>query len=175
MRMPQRRGQGDADATGRDPAAHAQQRRPTLMPPAARREAWSQKTDGHGGDQAQEKGRRDRAHELLQDQAHSPGSQQGLKGASIEPADHRALQQQARQTAHQEGDGNGDQDVNGEQTGEGTGLEQVLHHEGGVSPEHHQLTMGHVDDAHQAEDNGQAEGGQHQHRADGQPIEERVE
>ncbi|GDX76759.1 hypothetical protein LBMAG41_18350 [Cyanobium sp.] len=34
--------------------------------------------------------------------------------------------------------------------------------------------MGHVDDTHQAEHHGQTEGGEHQHRTDGQPVEERV-
>ena len=57
---------------------------------------------------------------------------------------------------------------------QGTGFEQVLHHVGGVGPQHHQLAMGHVDDSHQAKNNGQTQGRQHQHRTDGQAVEQGV-
>ena len=42
---------------------------------------------------------------------------------------------------------------------------ELLDDEGGVGAEHHHLAMRHVDDAHHAEGDGEADGGQQQHRA----------
>jgi hypothetical protein len=44
--------------------------------------------------------------------------------------------------------------------------DDFLHHEGRVGAEHHHLAMRHVDDAHDAEGDGEADGGQQQHRAE---------
>ncbi|MEY2824002.1 MAG: hypothetical protein RLZ64_540, partial [Pseudomonadota bacterium] len=124
--------------------------------------------------QADGKGAAHGAHELLQDQADAPGGQQRFQGPAVEAADHRLLQQQARQAAHQEGQGDRHQDVDREQRIRQHRLEDVLHHEGGVGTEHHQLAVGHVDDTHQPEDHRQAQCRQHQNRADGHAVEECV-
>ena len=50
-----------------------------------------------------------------------------------------------------------------------------LHHVGGVGAEHHQLAVRHVDDAHDAEGDRQADRDQHQHRAEAQPEEQRLD
>ena len=42
----------------------------------------------------------------------------------------------------------------------------LLHDEGGVGAEHHHLAMRHVDDAHDAEGDGEADRGEQQHRAE---------
>ena len=48
----------------------------------------------------------------------------------------------------------------------------LLHHEGGVGTEHDQLAMGHVDHTHDTEGDGQADGGQQQHRAQAEAEEQ---
>ena len=50
-----------------------------------------------------------------------------------------------------------------------------LHGVGGVRAEHHQFAMRHVDDAHDAKRNGQSDGDQHQHRAQAQAKEQRLD
>ena len=50
------------------------------------------------------------------------------------------------------------------------GADQLLHDEGRVGAEHHHLAMRHVDDAHDAEGDGEADGGEQQHRAERQPV-----
>ena len=50
------------------------------------------------------------------------------------------------------------------------GAQEFLHHEGRVGAEHHHLAVGHVDDAHDAEGDGEADGGEQQHRAERQPV-----
>ena len=44
--------------------------------------------------------------------------------------------------------------------------DRVLHDEGDIGAEHHHLAVGHVDDAHDAEGDGEADGGEQQHRAE---------
>ena len=46
------------------------------------------------------------------------------------------------------------------------GADHLLHDEGRVGAEHHHLAMRHVDDAHHAEGDGEADGGEQQHRAE---------
>ena len=46
------------------------------------------------------------------------------------------------------------------------GADDLLHDEGRVGAEHHHLAMRHVDDAHDAEGDGEADGRQQQHRAE---------
>ena len=46
---------------------------------------------------------------------------------------------------------------------------------GRIGAEHHQLAMGHVDDAHDAKRDGQADGDQHEHRAQAQAEEQRLD
>ena len=50
-----------------------------------------------------------------------------------------------------------------------------LHDVGGVGAEHHQLAVRHVDDAHDAERDRQADGDQHQHRSEAQAEEQRLD
>ena len=47
---------------------------------------------------------------------------------------------------------------------------ELLHDEGGVGAEHHHLAMRHVDDAHDAEGDGKADGGKQQHRAEREAV-----
>ena len=53
------------------------------------------------------------------------------------------------------------------------GADSLLHDEGRVGAEHHHLAMRHVDDAHHAEGDGEADGGQQQHRAEAEALEQR--
>ena len=46
----------------------------------------------------------------------------------------------------------------------------LLHHEGRVGADHHHLAMRHVDDAHHAEGDGEADGGEQQHGAERQAV-----
>ncbi|MNY09817.1 hypothetical protein D3C86_1427560 [compost metagenome] len=48
--------------------------------------------------------------------------------------------------------------------------DHLLHHEGGVSADHHHLAMGHVDDAHHAEGDGKADGREQQYGAERQAV-----
>ena len=50
------------------------------------------------------------------------------------------------------------------------GADHLLHHEGGVGPDHHHLAMRHVDDAHHAEGDGKADRREQQHRAERQAV-----
>ena len=50
-----------------------------------------------------------------------------------------------------------------------------LHHIGRVGAEHHQLAVRHVDDAHDAERNREPDGDQHEHRAEAQAEEQRLD
>ena len=50
-----------------------------------------------------------------------------------------------------------------------------LHDVGRVGAEHHQLAVRHVDDAHDAERDRQADGDQHQHRSEAQAEEQRLD
>src|SRR5690606_21044066 len=47
----------------------------------------------------------------------------------------------------------------------------VLQHEGGIGTKHHHFAMCHVDHAHDAKGDGEADGGQYQHRAEAQAKE----
>ena len=61
--------------------------------------------------------------------------------------------------------GNGD-DQRAVEQARRAGADQLLHDEGGVGAEHHHLAMRHVDDAHHAEGDGEADRGEQQHRAE---------
>ena len=114
-------------------------------------------------------------HELLKNQADAPGREQGLQRVAVEPANHGAFQQDADHTADDESQGKRHQHVGVVNRLQRRQLEDQLHHVGGVGPKHDQLTMGEVDHAHEAEDNGQSEGGHQQHRADGNTVEQAFE
>ncbi len=49
---------------------------------------------------------------------------------------------------------------------------QVLHHVGRIGAQHHHLAMRHVDDAHHAEGDGEADGREQQHRTERQAVPE---
>ena len=68
-----------------------------------------------------------------------------------------------------ERDGDGERVV--EQAGR-VGADHLLHDEGRVGAEHHHLAVRHVDDAHHAEGDGEADGGQQQHRAEREAVPE---
>ena len=69
----------------------------------------------------------------------------------------------------QEGERQRDGQRPGEQAGHGA-ADRLLHHEGRVGAEHDHLAMRHVDDAHDAEGDGEADGGEQQHRAERQAV-----
>ena len=65
----------------------------------------------------------------------------------------------------EEGERQGDDQRPVEQAGRGV-ADDLLHDEGRVGAEHHHLAMRHVDDAHHAEGDGEADGREQQHRAE---------
>ena len=71
---------------------------------------------------------------------------------------------EADRSGDQEGERQRDDQRPVEQAGEG-GADHLLDDEGGVGAEHDHLAMRHVDDAHDAEGDGKADGGEQQHRA----------
>ena len=66
-------------------------------------------------------------------------------------------------------DGDGERVV--EQAGR-LGADDLLHDERRVGAQHHHLAVRHVDDAHDAEGDGEADGGEQQHRAQRQAVPE---
>ena len=115
-----------------------------------------------------------RAHRLHQHQADAPGGEQRLERPAVEPADHAALEHRADQRRGQERDRDRDQHVGVEGAGQ-VRAEQVLHHVGRVGADHHQLAVRHVDDAHQAVGDRQAERDQQQDRAEADAGEDDAE
>ena len=109
------------------------------------------------------------AHRLLQDQRDAPGGEQRFQRAAVEEADDAALDQDADEARDQERERHRDEQRIVEQAGI-AGADQVLHDEGRVGAEHHHLAMRHVDDAHHAERDGKADGGEQQHRAEREPV-----
>ena len=109
----------------------------------------------------------DRAHRLLQDQADAPGGEQRLERPAVEVAHDAALDGDADAAGDEEGERGGDQQRPVEEAG-GVGADHLLGDEGGVGAEHDQLAMRHVDDAHHPEGDGEADGGEQQHRAERQ-------
>ena len=69
----------------------------------------------------------------------------------------------------QEGERQGDGQRPVEQAGRAS-ADRLLHDEGRVGAEHHHLAMRHVDDAHDAEGDGEADGGEQQHRAEREAV-----
>ena len=115
------------------------------------------------GDHAAVERRENHPHRLLQNQADAEGGEQGFQRPSVEETNHAALDDDADDGGHQEGGGQRHQQRPLVAVGE-----NLLHHEGGVGAQHDQLAVGHVDHAHDAEGDGQADGGQQQHRAQAQ-------
>jgi hypothetical protein len=103
------------------------------------------------------------AHRLDQHQADAPGGEQRLERPAVEPADHRALEEHADRAGDQEGGRNGGEQVPVEEAGP---AEKILHDIGRVRADHDQLAVRHVDHAHQAVSDGEAERGEQQDRAE---------
>jgi hypothetical protein len=104
---------------------------------------------------------------LLEDQADAPRQQQRVQRPAVEPPDHQPFQDQPEHAADHERDGQSDR--------HGLAADQRLHQERGVGAGHDELSVRHVDDAHLAEGEGEAEGGEQQHRADARPDDQLVE
>ncbi len=102
--------------------------------------------------------------------AHAPGQQQRLERPPVQETDDAALEEEARRSRHEEGDRQGDEEVVVEGGGH-VELEPSLDHEGGVGPQRHQLAVGHVDHAHQPEDDRQPEGHQQENGGEREPLE----
>jgi len=109
-------------------------------------------------------GAKNRSHQLHQHQADAPGGEQCLQRAAIQKAQHAALQHRAHC-----GRGAKRQRQRGDQVPVERArkilLEDALHHISGVGADHHQLAMGHVDHAHQAIGDGQAQCNEQQNGA----------
>ena len=115
-------------------------------------------------------GAEDVARGLLQDEAHAPGHEQRVLGAPVEAADDELLEDEAERRRDDEGRDDGHGHVGAEGGGREV-AEGVLHHVGRVGADHDELAVRHVDDAHEAEGDGQADGGQKQDGAQADAVE----
>src|SRR6185437_8551072 len=115
----------------------------------------------------------DRADELLQDEADAPGRQQRLERPRIEETDDAALQGDAERAGHQKRHRQRRDEIDIEPTRREIADEYLLHDIRGVGTEHDHFAMRHVDDAHDAEGDGEADRGEQQDRAEGQAFEQR--
>src|SRR5690606_27558461 len=104
------------------------------------------------------------AHQLLQHKADAESSEQGFQRPAIEEAYDTALNGNADGPGNNKGGGNGDDNRQGNVVGENV----MLQYEGGVGTKHHHFAVRHIDHAHDTKGDGQADGGQHQHRAEAQ-------
>ena len=116
-------------------------------------------------------GREHRAHELLQHQADAERREQRLERPAVEKPDDRPLDQHAGQRRRP---GTPPESATRIDSADVLGHQQ-LHDVGRVGAEHHQLAVRHVDDAHDAERDGQADRDEHQHRAEAQAEEQRLD
>ena len=96
-------------------------------------------------------------HGLLDQNADAPGGEQRVENAAVEAPNDNPLDQQAEQRRNHESQRNGNQDA---------GMQPDARHHGGVGTNHHQLAMGHVDDAHDAVGDGEAKRHKQQNGAD---------
>ncbi|MNN68599.1 hypothetical protein D3C81_1843250 [compost metagenome] len=101
----------------------------------------------------------------MQDQGNTPGRQQGFKRTSIEEPDDTTFDHQPDQRCEQERQWQCDSKRPVEQAGI-TGADDVLHHVSDIGTQHDHFAMCHIDDAHDAEGNCKADGGEQQHRAE---------
>ena len=111
------------------------------------------------------------AQPLLDDQRGAPRQQQRLERPSVQEPDDAALEDQPDDRRHQERDGQRDEEV-GVEVVRPRRPEPVLHDERRVGAERHELAVGHVDHAHQAEHDGEAERHQQQDRGERSALEE---
>ena len=92
---------------------------------------------------------------MLQHQAQTKGSEQGFQRATIKEANHPAFDGDAHQRGNQKGGGYGNQQAPLDQI-----REEHLHAPGGVGANHDEFAVRHVDHAHHAEGDGQADSGE---------------
>lgn len=104
-------------------------------------------------------GAEDAADRLLQDEAKSPGCQQGFQRSAIEEADHAAFDQDTDRTGDQKGGRDRDDQAAAKHI-RNIGTEDLLHAEGDIGADHNHFAMRHVDHAHHAEGDGEASGGE---------------
>ncbi len=106
---------------------------------------------------------------MLQCNRDTEGRQQSLKWTRIQPADHQPL----HRDAHGEGNGKGHRDRDDDR--QRVVGDKLLHHIASVCAHHDELTMGHVDDAHHAEGDRQADGGEEINRRQRNRVQRQVE
>ena len=106
---------------------------------------------------------------LNQNQAHAPRRQQSFERPAVQVPHHDQLDQPADGGRCKKGNRKGGNEVPvGRMIGRMT--ERPLHFVGRISPDHHQFAVGHVDDAHLAINDRQAERHQDQHGAQRQAV-----
>ncbi len=114
----------------------------------------------------------DDAHEVDQEKAHRPGGEQAHQRALVEMPQQRRFQRDADGRRDEEGGGDGEDQIPVEQSGRDA-AQALLHQPGDIGADHDQLALGEVDDAHQPEDDGEADGGHEQDRGEAQAVIER--
>ena len=114
---------------------------------------------------AEERSAEFEAHRLLKENRDAPGREQRVEETAIQVADDQALDRQPDQRGHHEGDRNGRQEAE---------MQPDARHDGRVGAHHHEIAMGHVDDAHRAVGDGEAKGDHEQDRAEAQAYEDDV-
>jgi hypothetical protein len=107
----------------------------------------------------------DRSHRLHQDQADAPGRKQGLQRAPVEKPNDAALERHPDQACRDKRRRHRRDQIGVEQGGK-VGAEKVLNDVCGVRADHNQLTVSHVDDAHQTIGDRQPKRGEQQNAAE---------
>ncbi len=110
--------------------------------------------------------RRSSAHGLDEAEADPPGGEQRLERPLVEVPDDRPLQEDADQRGGQKGDRDRHQQI------EPRAVHDRLHGVGRVGAQHQHLAVGHVDDAQEAEGDGQAERREQQHAGQRQAVQQ---
>ena len=100
--------------------------------------------------------------ELLEHERNAPCREQRFKRAIVEETDDAALQHEADQRGREERDGNGEDEIPILPARPEAAHEDALGHVRRVGADRDQFAVGHVDDAHQAEGDGEAERGDEQ-------------
>ena len=109
-----------------------------------------------------------------------PGGEEGFDGAAVEVANDEKLEDVADEGGGEERGGQGEEIIPvvgflGDDSALDEAAGHELHFVGGVGADHHQLAVGHVDDAHEAEGDGEAEGHEDENGAEGDALEEVLE
>lgn len=103
---------------------------------------------------------------MLQDQTYPPGRQQGFQRTTIEKSDTATFNQNAEGCRDQKRGRDCGQQIEAEGFGWHGHAKHLLHDEGRVSPEHDHFAMGHIDDPHHTEGDGQSNCRQQQDRSE---------